>query len=67
MDIKRLPAFAVLNCEVSQRLLKHWDVVLKVDNLLNRAYSEQFGNSISDLNYPMPGRTIAIQLRYAIE
>ncbi len=67
MDTKRLPAFAVFGCEVSQRLLRHWDVVLKVDNVLNRAYSEQFGNSIGDLDYPMSGRSVAIQLRYAIE
>ena len=67
MDTKRLPAFAVLDCEVSQSFLRHWDVALKVDNLLNRAYSEQFGNSVTDQDYPMPGRTIAVQLRYAIE
>jgi vitamin B12 transporter len=67
MDTKRLPALAVLDCEVGQRFLKHWEAVLTVDNVLNRSYSEQFGNSISDRDYPMPGRSVAIQLRYAIE
>jgi vitamin B12 transporter len=67
MDTKRLPAFAVINCEVRQRFLRHWEAVLSIDNVLNRAFSEQFGNSISDRDYPMPGRTIAIQFRYGIE
>jgi outer membrane receptor protein involved in Fe transport len=67
MDTKRLPAFAVLDCEVSQKFLRHWSVALRVDNVLNRSYSEQFGNSIRDRDYPMSGRSVAIQLRYAVE
>jgi len=67
MDTKRLPAVAVLDCEVSQRFLRRWAASLTVDNELNRAYSEQFGHSVTDRDYPMPGRTVAIQLRYALE
>jgi len=67
MDTKRLPAFAVFDFEVSHRFLRHWLVVLRLENVLNRSYREQFGNSISDRDYPMPGRTIAIQLRYGVE
>jgi outer membrane receptor protein involved in Fe transport len=67
METKRLPAFAKLDAAVTQTLFEHWDLSLRLINLLDAKYSEQFGNSVRDLDYPMPGRTLAIQLRYAIE
>jgi len=67
METKRLPAFAVLDAGVSQTLFRHWELALRLTNALDARYSEQFGNSVRDHDYPMPGRTLAIQLRYEVE
>lgn len=61
MTKKVLPERTVINGRVS------WIVgwvkpFLEVRNLLDTAYSEQFG-SLSDGNYPLPGRTFGIGLR----
>jgi outer membrane cobalamin receptor len=66
MDTKRLPAFAVLDAGVTQTLFRHWDLSLRVTNALDARYSEQFGNSLRDRDYPMAGRSVAIQLRYDV-
>lgn len=58
MDEKRLPSAVLLGARVSQRFARFVEVFLKGENLLNREYAEQFGNSIADGNYPRPGRTL---------
>jgi len=58
---KKLPARTVMNVRVSWPLWK-FEPFLEVRNLLNSTYSEQFG-SLSDSNYPLPGRTFGIGLR----
>jgi outer membrane cobalamin receptor len=54
---KRLAPFTVLGLRLSQVMAKSIEVYLGVDNLADTAYAEQFGNSLDDGNYPMPGRS----------
>jgi outer membrane receptor protein involved in Fe transport len=39
-------------------------VSLSIKNLFNERYSENFGNSIYDRNYPMPGRGIYFKVGF---
>ena len=54
---KRLAAHTLLGVRLAQKLVGSIEAYLGVDNLTNVAYAEQFGNSLDDGNYPMPGRS----------
>lgn len=66
MDEKRLPSAVLLGGRVSQRIASFAEVFLRGENLLDRDYAEQFGNSIEDRDYPRPGRNIAAGLSLAL-
>lgn len=58
MQTKKLPAYFVLSIHISQKVSKTVNLTLKVENLYDNQYSEQFGNSINDRDYPRPGRSV---------
>ena len=59
---KVLPARTVINGRVCWPLWKV-EPFLEVRNLLNTSYCEQFGSTLVDGDYPLPGRTFGIGLR----
>jgi outer membrane cobalamin receptor len=67
VQTKRLPSYLLFDANVGHRFGDHWEIGLRVDNLTNVHYSEQFGNTIKDLNYPMPGRRFAVTLRWTTD
>lgn len=63
MTTKILPFNFIINLRARQRLFNTTDLILRLENLFDRIYAEQFGNSINDLDYPRPKRTIFLELR----
>lgn len=57
---KILPQHVIFSLSLNQKLINIVNISLKIDNIFNTQYSEQFGNSIIDKDYPRPGRTIFI-------
>jgi outer membrane receptor protein involved in Fe transport len=52
------------NFDISfNQTVKNLTFFLKIDNLFEEKTPTQFGNSISDLNYPNPGRRIFAGIR----
>lgn len=60
MQTKKLPAYFVLSLHISQKISNIINLILKVENLYDTQYSEQFGNSMIDRDYPRPGRSMFI-------
>ena len=54
---KRIAPYTLLGLRVAQKIAGSIEVYAGVDNLTDVAYAEQFGNSLEDGNYPMPGRS----------
>lgn len=57
MDTKALGPYLAINTALSARVFKHAHLTVGVKNVFDTDYSLQFGNTIADLDYPMPGRT----------
>ena len=64
MTTKTLPFNFIVNFRARQRLFTNTELILRIENLLNRSYAEQFGNSPFDLDYPRPKRTIFLEIRF---
>jgi outer membrane cobalamin receptor len=64
MTAKTLPFNLMVNFRAKQRLFKSTELICRIENLLNRSYAEQFGNSTLDLDYPRPKRTIFFEIRF---
>jgi outer membrane cobalamin receptor len=62
MDTKTLDAYVVVNAVFSKKFFTFLTVSLGAKNLFDSEYALQFGDSINDLDYPMPGRTLFAQL-----
>ncbi|MBS4015764.1 MAG: TonB-dependent receptor [Candidatus Latescibacteria bacterium] len=60
MLTKKLPAHLICSSAITQQIHKQIKLVLKTENIFNTRYAEQFGNSITDKDYPRPLRTIFI-------
>ncbi len=60
MQTKILPQHVIFSLSLNQKLVNIVNIILKIDNIFNVQYSEQFGNSIIDKDYPRPGRTIFV-------
>jgi len=54
---KSLPGYWLVNLK-TRYSIKNTDIFLGVDNLTDKKYANQFGSSIYDRDYPMPGRAI---------
>jgi len=53
---KQLPGYWLTNLKLRQKT-KSVNFFLGIDNIANKQYAVQFGSSIDDRDYPMPGRT----------
>lgn len=62
MDTKTLKAFVLFNAGLTRTWFGHLSTAAGGKNLLNERYATQFGNTTSDLDYPMPPRTFYFQL-----
>jgi outer membrane cobalamin receptor len=54
-DTKKIKAYTLFNIKFTQSF-ENKEVFLAIANLFDEKYSHQFGYSIDDQNYPMPGR-----------
>jgi outer membrane receptor protein involved in Fe transport len=57
MDVKTLKSSYILDTHLSCEFFNKLELTAGIRNLLDTGYSTQFGNSIYDRDYPMPGRT----------
>ncbi len=64
MDTKTLNPYYIVDITAGKKFLKVWELSVGVKNLFNKEYATQFGNSIKDRNYPMPGRRIFGQIYF---
>lgn len=64
--IKRIEPVTLFHASVVHRLTGPFTLTLRIDNILNESHPANFGYSISDMDYPAPGRTISLGLRYAM-
>lgn len=60
MDTKSLTTYFVLDWNASWQLKSGAALRLSIANLFDRNYAERFGNTITDRDYPMPGRSITV-------
>ncbi len=65
MDEKVLAPYFLLDLALNKRFSRGLEMSLGIKNLLDQNYATQFGNSIRDLNYPMPGRRIFGQVYFS--
>ncbi len=64
MDTKRIDPCFLVELNVRKKFLDHFSLKFGVKNLFDRKYAVQFGNSIQDKDYPMPGRTICGEISW---
>lgn len=64
MNTKRLAGFYLLDMSLKYTFLKSLTLSIGIKNLLDTKFATQFGNSIYDYDYPMPGRTIFTKLKW---
>lgn len=62
METKTLNAYLVLHAALSKVLSRHVRIAAGIKNLFDTGYCLQFGNTIFDLDYPMPRRTYFLNL-----
>jgi len=62
MDVKTLDSYFIFNANVSKKMFRYLTLSAGAKNLLDVEYATQFGYTVSDLDYPMPGRTLFAQL-----
>ena len=61
MDVKILDAYFNLNAGFSKQLFSLFTLSIGAKNVFDTEYAIQFGNTMTDLDYPMPGRTLFAQ------
>jgi vitamin B12 transporter len=64
MDTKSLKRYNVATVTASRKLWQKLEATLSVRNIFDARYATQFGNSTTDLDYPMPGRIFRFQLSW---
>ena len=62
MDTKKLGSHIVINAALTKTIHRYLTIAAGIKNLTDTDYALQFGNSIDDRDYPMPGRTYFIRL-----
>ena len=62
MNVKTLDSYFIFNANVSKKMFKYLTLSVGAKNLFDVEYATQFGYTVSDLDYPMPGRTLFVQL-----
>ncbi len=66
MDEVNLPDYFVLNAKFGVDLVGGLRLCVRFDNILDKKYFEQFGNTSSDRGYPMPPRSVSGGLSFEI-
>ncbi len=61
---KTLESYFIINGNVSKRLISPLTGSFGVKNILDISYATQFGYTLDDLDYPMPGRVFFIKLMW---
>jgi len=64
MDEKTLDSYFTVSTCAYKTFLKYLTLSIGIKNLFDAEYATQFGNSIDDRDYPMPGRTFFAQLMW---
>jgi outer membrane receptor protein involved in Fe transport len=64
MDEKILEDYIVINAAVNKQILNRISLSAGIKNLFDTDYALQFGNTLFDLDYPMPGRIFFIHFAY---
>jgi outer membrane receptor protein involved in Fe transport len=67
MTTKTLDSYHSINANLSKRFLKYLTVTFGVKNIFDTEYATQFGDTIDDLDYPMPGRMFTAALAWRME
>jgi outer membrane cobalamin receptor len=62
MDTKTLDSYLILNTSISKTMFKFLKLSVGAKNLFDQDYATQFGYTMNDLDYPMPGRTFSGRL-----
>lgn len=62
MDEKGIDGYFLLNASMTKTFCRFVSVTIGLKNAFDAAYATQFGYSVTDLNYPMPGRTYFLQV-----
>jgi outer membrane cobalamin receptor len=62
VDTKTLKSYVLFNAGLTRTWLGHLSTAAGCKNILDERYATQFGNTTSDLDYPMPPRTFYFQL-----
>ena len=62
MGTKKLGSYIVINTSLRKTLHRHMSVTAGIKNVTDTEYALQFGNTLDDLDYPMPGRTYFIRV-----
>ncbi|MEK6647649.1 MAG: TonB-dependent receptor [Candidatus Firestonebacteria bacterium] len=60
MDTKELPDYFVSDFKITQLLAKSINLFVGVDNIFDIKYKERLGSSITDSDYPVPGRAFTV-------
>jgi outer membrane cobalamin receptor len=61
MDEKSLNSYVVMNTALTADISGYFALSIGIKNILGTDYATQFGNTVYDLDYPMPGRTYFIR------
>lgn len=56
MDTKELLSYFVTDIKVTQSILEYVKLFVSIDNIFDIKYKERLGSSMTDRDYPMPGR-----------
>ena len=64
IDVKTLKHYFVLNTNVNKKFFKYLRAAIGIKNLLDVKYAQQFGNTLDDQDYPMPGRMLFAQVAW---
>ena len=59
---KTLDSYLILNTSISKTMFKFLKLSVGAKNLFDQDYATQFGYTMNDLDYPMPGRTFSGRL-----
>jgi len=62
MDEKVLDDYVLLNAALNRDFSHFLSISMGVKNLLDTEYALQFGYTVDDLDYPMPGRTYFVSI-----
>lgn len=66
MLTKNLSSYQIVDLSIERSFVNKLTFVLGAKNILNTAYATQFGYSVDDFDYPMPGRSVFARIKVNI-